>query len=110
MTLGRRLPRLTQLLLAVFTLTVTPTVGFAPTKIEVKARRVYEEGDRWIRLAVYCGNDLIRASDRQLHPANPTTYTMSADLASVCDYTVEASVGRNDGSILVKTQTVRVVE
>ena len=89
-------------------LTATPHVGYAPSKVTLVARRPYSPDDRWIRLSLWCGDDLITSSERQIHPRGGSVYTLTASLKEACVYTAQVMVEKADGSTESRHTTVEL--
>ena len=89
-------------------LTATPHVAYAPAKVTLVARRPYSPDDKWIRLALWCGDDLVTSSERQMSARGGSVYTLTATLREACVYTAEVTVEKASGATESKRTTVEL--
>ena len=96
--------------LLALTISVSPHVGFSGTKVNVEVKHRYEQGDRWLRIGIYCNGDEVTISDRGIDPANRPFYRLSMRLTEPCTYEVVATVVKWDDSTLSARTKVEIHE
>ncbi len=99
---------LISLLALVLTLSVSPNVGYAPLKVNIKVHHPYQKGDQTLQIGIFCSGDLISESDRPLGPENPPIYTLPVTLSDPCDYLIVAQVVKRDGKMDYQTKQLQV--
>ena len=99
---------ITAMFALILTLSVSPYVGAAPQKVDIKVYHPFQEGDHRLFIGIFCNGEMLTLSERPLDKGVSPYQSLSFVIREAGDCAVIASVQKTDGKEDVRTKKLEI--